>query len=238
VSAITHDSLFKWLGEDGVSHHGGTGRWAPGRWRSVRGPLQPCVRGLHLCRVQDLLHWCAPALWLAEAAGERLDNGNKLVVRRARIVEPVETWNDQTAQLFAADCAEHVLPLFEQQRPGDDRPRQAIEAARAYTRSEIDQQQLTAAGDAAWDAAGSAAWAAAGDAAWAAARAAAWAAAWAAARAAAWAAARAAAWAAAWAARAAAWATAGAAAGDAAWATERPWQTERLLGYLRGEVQP
>jgi len=45
---------------------------------------------------------------------------------------------DKTAlAVWAADCAERVLPLFEQHRPQDDRPRQAIEAARAFARGEI-----------------------------------------------------------------------------------------------------
>lgn len=39
--------------------------------------------------------------------------------------------------LWAADCAEHVLPLFESARPGDPRPRQAIEAARAWTHGQV-----------------------------------------------------------------------------------------------------
>ena len=39
--------------------------------------------------------------------------------------------------LWAADCAEHVLPFFEQQHPEDDRPREAIETARAWARGEI-----------------------------------------------------------------------------------------------------
>ncbi|NLX47156.1 MAG: hypothetical protein GXY70_03165 [Euryarchaeota archaeon] len=39
--------------------------------------------------------------------------------------------------LWAADCAEHVLHLFEEERPGDDRPRSAIEQARAWARGEI-----------------------------------------------------------------------------------------------------
>ena len=37
----------------------------------------------------------------------------------------------------AADCAEAVLPLFERECPGDDRPRKAIEATRAWVRGEI-----------------------------------------------------------------------------------------------------
>ena len=38
---------------------------------------------------------------------------------------------------WAADCAEHVLPLFAHEHPDDDRPRLAIEAARAWSRGEI-----------------------------------------------------------------------------------------------------
>ena len=39
--------------------------------------------------------------------------------------------------LWAADCAERVLPYFEEKHPKDDRPWKAIEAARAWTRGEI-----------------------------------------------------------------------------------------------------
>jgi hypothetical protein len=39
--------------------------------------------------------------------------------------------------LWAADCAEHVLPHFEEERPGDVRPRRAIEAGRAWARGGI-----------------------------------------------------------------------------------------------------
>jgi len=38
---------------------------------------------------------------------------------------------------WAADCAEHVLPLFEAVRPGDPRPREAVLEARAWMRGEI-----------------------------------------------------------------------------------------------------
>ena len=37
---------------------------------------------------------------------------------------------------WAADCAEHVLPLFTAKYPEDDRPRRAIETARAWSRGE------------------------------------------------------------------------------------------------------
>ena len=48
--------------------------------------------------------------------------------------------------LWAATCAEHVLPLFESVRPDDDRPRVAIEHARAWVRGEVAMMQARAAG--------------------------------------------------------------------------------------------
>jgi hypothetical protein len=48
--------------------------------------------------------------------------------------------------LWAATCAEHVLDLFESDQPGDPRPRQAIEDARAWVRGEVTMMQARAAG--------------------------------------------------------------------------------------------
>jgi hypothetical protein len=125
--------------------------------------------------------------------------------------------NKRLCRLFAADCAESVLPIFERHRPDDDRPRHAISVGRDPNSTDAARAAAGAAAwaawAAAWDAAGDAAWAAAG----AAARAAAGAAAGDAARAAG-AAARAAAWDAAGDAARAAGAAAWDAAGDAAWA--------------------
>lgn len=48
--------------------------------------------------------------------------------------------------LWAATCAEHVLPLFEAERPDDPRPRQAIEAVRSWVRGELGMMRTRAAG--------------------------------------------------------------------------------------------
>ncbi|MDR1450036.1 MAG: hypothetical protein LBI84_07550 [Propionibacteriaceae bacterium] len=48
--------------------------------------------------------------------------------------------------LWAADCAEHVLRFFEDARPADQRPRRAVEAARAWTRGEMPMMESRAAG--------------------------------------------------------------------------------------------
>ena len=52
----------------------------------------------------------------------------------------------QLLALWAATCAEHVLPLFESAQPSDSRPRQAIAQVRAWARGEIAMSQSRAAG--------------------------------------------------------------------------------------------
>lgn len=168
--------LYKVLHTDGAAYHGGTGSWnlpsgkRPGKWMPpIEGDIKPCRNGYHLCRESDLLDWLGPAIFEAEHNGELVEEQDKVVVRQARLIRPCGGWNEKTARLFAADCAERVLPIFEKGRPNDDRPRKCIEASRAYARGEIDDAARAAARAAAWDAAWDAAWAAARDAAWAAA---------------------------------------------------------------------
>jgi hypothetical protein len=48
--------------------------------------------------------------------------------------------------IWAADCAQHVLHLYEEMQPNDDRPRRAVELARAWARGEITMSQARAAG--------------------------------------------------------------------------------------------
>lgn len=48
--------------------------------------------------------------------------------------------------IWAAICAEHVLPLLKSVRPDDLRPCQAIEAARAWTRGELKMMETRALG--------------------------------------------------------------------------------------------
>jgi hypothetical protein len=52
----------------------------------------------------------------------------------------------QRLALWAATCAEHVLYLFEAARPGDPRPRRAIEHARAWARGEVTMTEARTAG--------------------------------------------------------------------------------------------
>ncbi|QGN57348.1 putative immunity protein [Nostocoides sp. HKS02] len=48
--------------------------------------------------------------------------------------------------LWAALCAEHVLHFFEDEQPSDPRPRDAIEAARAWARGDLTMMNARATG--------------------------------------------------------------------------------------------
>jgi len=209
---------------DGRSCHGGELKWSlphdgkPGKWMpKIIGELVPCKNGYHLCRRSDIIKWLDAEIYEAEYLGEIVESDSKVVVRQARLLKKIDTWNDKTARLFAVWCAREALKLVDNPDP---RSVEAVNVAERYANGQADDEDLNAAWDAAWDAA------------WAAARAAARAAAWAAAEAAA----EDAAWAAAWAAAgAAAEAAAWAAAEAAAWAATEDAQTEKLFEMLGEE---
>jgi hypothetical protein len=231
-------TLYKALDANGRSCNGGSsqwslptqnedGTWTAGDWMpAVTGELVACKNGYHLGDDVQVLEWLNERLFVAETRGERIDVDNKTVVREARLVREITTWNERTARLFAVWCAREALKLVANPDP---RSIAACDVAERYangaaTKDEIDAA-CDAACDAAWAAARAVARAAARDAARAAARDAARAAAWAAACDAARDAARAAAWAAAW---DAAWDAAMAAARAAA----RAAQYRQLLVIL------
>ena len=237
-AAVTRP-LWKILGPARDAILGGTGVWPePGEWLEVKGTIWPCVRGLHLCRQQDLIRWVrvGAVVWTVEATSPVVDDDCKVVVGRARLVEPVGSITERVLRLTAADIAESVAHLHGH----DPACMGAIRVARLHAHGLATAGEAEAARSAAWDAARSAAreaaqkaaraagWSAARwdtqKAAWTAAWDAAWAAGWSAARwdtweaaqKAAWAAARSAAWAAGW--SAARWWDTREAARDAAWA--------------------
>jgi hypothetical protein len=68
----------------------------------------------------------------------------------------LEDWQHRLLAAWAADCAGHVLDYFCSEYPDDDRPKHAIEQARAWSRGEISMTQAREAAYAAHDAARSA----------------------------------------------------------------------------------
>jgi hypothetical protein len=190
--------------------------------------LELCAVGLHACKSPRVALDYSPGPWVSRVRleGDVLTDKDKAcAARRVRLAGPVDV--SRELRLFAADCAERVLPLFEAAVPGDPRPRKAIRVARQFADGEAKRQEVKAACAAACDAARAAACAAACDAARDATRAAAWDATRAATRAAAC---------------AAAWdatqAAARVAAGDAARDAESKWQERALTRRLRAALAP
>jgi hypothetical protein len=172
IGEMATERLFKVLDENGKSRNGGNatwslptqnsdGSWVPGDWMpEIKGNLVACENGYHLARSNDLTQWLNATIYEAEYQGDRVDADNKVVMRQVRLLRKMN-WDDRVARLFACDCAERVLGIFEREYPGDNRPRECIAVARRYALGLASDTELAAAWvaarDAAWDAARSAA---------------------------------------------------------------------------------
>jgi hypothetical protein len=145
-------TFYKVLAVDGVSpQHGGSGKWflpkgkRAGKWMPKIDNIKPCQRGYHFVMLSQLPQWLGPTLYELEVRGEVINLSDKSVAQQARLIRKVDTWNDKTLRLFAADCAEHVLGLYESKYPNDNRPRNAIQAARDFANGRISLDELNAA---------------------------------------------------------------------------------------------
>ena len=146
---IDDNTLFKATGFGATPCHGGYGKWhkphsyrRPGKWMPLIEGIYPCVRGYHICKGEQVLHWLNEELYEVEIKGEQIREDNKIVASEARLVRRITTWNKRTARLFACDCAEHVLFLFRKKFPSDSRPREVIDVARRYANGKATEEEL------------------------------------------------------------------------------------------------
>ena len=65
------------------------------------------------------------------------------------LLQRSEFISEKQLHLLACDFAEHALHIYEDQYPGDNRPRNAIETKRAWVTGEATDKELAAAGKAA-----------------------------------------------------------------------------------------
>jgi hypothetical protein len=225
---------YKFLNKDGSPCNGGTGNWSlppNAEWMPPVKGLSPCASGYHVCEKEDLLAWAGPALFEVDVGWKRVRDSNKTVVQDARLIREVEGWNNKNLRLFAADCTEHVLPLYIKSNPYDNGQSivDCIAITRKFAYGKATKGQLVTAWDAAWSHGWSSSWTSSQAASWAKA----WISSWSSSGAESWDAAC-------HAARNAAevasfpvdWDESWAAGGDAAWAAERKWQTETLCSRV------
>jgi hypothetical protein len=84
----------------------------PGSWLEAEGPLRECTNGLHVLRVPDLAHWLHDELWLVEYDGDSVEGTDCLVVRRARLLRPIDAWHvGGGADRFALAARDHLVEL-------------------------------------------------------------------------------------------------------------------------------
>ena len=144
--------LYKIVGPDGSACHGGNGNWRlptrgkPGKWMPAISEVVPCKSGYHLLTAGRILEWLKLdcVLYEAEATGKRITEDDKIVVSRARLTRRVGTLTHKLLVNFAADCVERGLPRWERMHPKDDRPRKAIEAARAWAMESTEKNRAAA----------------------------------------------------------------------------------------------
>ena len=116
----------------------------PGEWTPALSGLRVCKVGYHVSRTpREVIRHRETNVYLAEYRGEMIDGGEKGVCGSVRLVRQV--MGPREWILFAADCAEHVLSVFEERYPEDDRPRLAIKAARDYVNGTITRDAADAA---------------------------------------------------------------------------------------------
>lgn len=115
----------------------------PGKWLPVVKKLSLCQSGWHGCTTSQLIEWLNANIYEIEFRGKKKTGTQKICGEQIRFVRKV--LGEYDLQVFACDCADHVLHLYEDKYPNDKRPREAIEARRKFAKGEI----TAAAGDAA-----------------------------------------------------------------------------------------
>ena len=141
------DQLYISLGTDAREHDETDRIWhlptagKPGVW------MPPAIgdlsfdTGYVLYRFPRVLKGLGPRLYAADYRGDLVDLEDQVIVRQARLFRWIDTWNEQTQRLFAADCAERVVYLFEQGYPHNDWASRAIAVARQFANGEIGNEQ-------------------------------------------------------------------------------------------------
>ena len=126
-----------------------------GEWTPIEA-TDFCNSGWHGFEEKDVLthlpSGVGASLWVVEVKGEILHGNDKFCAPQMKLVRELGVTTDRNLRLFAADCAEDVLPLFLKVFPNDNRPSEAIAVARRYAEGMATNQELNAAWDAAWDA--------------------------------------------------------------------------------------
>ncbi|MGH7916998.1 MAG: putative immunity protein [Candidatus Binataceae bacterium] len=138
---------YHFLKADFTAGFGDEPPWKVGETRTVAEPsrIKLCEYGYHTSpTLRGALQYAQGPIACLDDISEPLDRDESRQVSATRtLVAAVNV--ERELRLFAADCAEHVLPIFERAYAGDRSPREAIAAARAFAEGKIGPTKLAAA---------------------------------------------------------------------------------------------
>ena len=148
-------TLYKWIHDDNTTgYQRKTWQVDYAQWTPSEIPVI-CRSGWHACYEKDVLSHCpgpGASLYEVEVRGKVVEGDDKISAESMRIKWYIGTATEQNLRLFAADCAEDVLPIFYEVSPNDHRPAEAIRVARLFANGEASEAERAAARDAAGDA--------------------------------------------------------------------------------------
>jgi hypothetical protein len=119
-----------------------------GEWTRVE-VTNLCQSGWHGVEEKDVLkhlpEQIGASLWVVEVKGTILHGDDKFCAPQMKLVRELGVTTDRNLGLFAADCAEDVLPIFQKVLPNDNRPADAIAVARRYAEGRATESERYAA---------------------------------------------------------------------------------------------
>ena len=125
--------------------------WIIGEWRTVPKPKQEC-KGLNCCEnIVDAMGYVAmEVLAQVEIKGEKIVGTDKITSEKMRIVKAWK-WEKKDSVALAVYSSELCIENFEKFYPNNNRPRAAIESAKAWLGNSCLETE-SAARSAAWSA--------------------------------------------------------------------------------------
>ncbi len=124
--------------QKGMKSSHGSIKWKKGKW-FIEDNISICNRGFHASEnvIHAMGYVSCEVLAKVEVRGEVIRQDDKQVWSEMRIVEAYE-WTKEDSVNLAIYAAELVIDIYEKKYPNDDRPRKAIEAAKAYLKNPSD----------------------------------------------------------------------------------------------------
>jgi hypothetical protein len=120
--------------------------WKVGTWEKHKGKLDMCYSGFHASvRAIDAMRYVnCEVLALVEVRGKHLKQDDKQCWSEMRVVKAYR-WEKPDSVALAVYAAELVIGEYEKKYPDDKRPRQAIEAAKAWLENPTEENRQAAA---------------------------------------------------------------------------------------------